>query len=257
MEVSTAADDVTRNRSDRQRLRGRGLRLTAAGTLALAGGLSANAAMAETRLVALEFQNCTADQAQQITDAFTLAAEAVDAVSTRLAAEKQHDDDLDAIARWTGQYTSRFQLVKELKHLARRLDHDQLPIVAECNPGDTDLFAWTYPSMTGEGYISFGWHFFNAPLVGGADSGMGTVVHELSHMVPGLATDDYFYKDDQILALARIFPEFALDNAQNIEYLVEEVFDRLNGTGLIKGLSVLRSSNDGEYHLEPFCRECR
>lgn len=202
----------------------------AAGSLALTLGLGAGAALAEDGVVKLEFVNCTPQMERDITEAVALAATAIDQVAARLSSDKEHPADVAAIARWLGERTSRFDILKDLKYLAARLDPDQLPIVAECRPEDHNVFAWTYSAMTGEGYISFGMPFFQAPLVGGPDTRMGTVIHELSHMVPGIATEDYFYADHQIQGLARIFPDAARDNAQNIEYLVEEIFDRLNGT---------------------------
>ncbi|MGF1625226.1 MAG: M35 family metallo-endopeptidase [Alphaproteobacteria bacterium] len=228
---------------------------------ALLLGLSASmvlgqAATADDDLVKLEFINCTPMQEAQVAEAFGLAAVAIDQTAASLSSDKIHPADMEAVARWFGERTSVFHILKDLKHLASRLDAGQLPIRAECRFDDRDTFAWTYQAMTGPGYISFGWHFFNAHLVGGADSRMGTVVHELSHMVPGTATDDYFYKQDQMLALARIFPEIALDNAQNVEYLVEEVFDRLNGLGAGVKSFLFRPVTPGA-HLPPIIRELR
>lgn len=204
---------------------------TSAGSVALSLGIGGGAALAAEDLVRLSFQNCTPEMAEDITEAVALAADAIDMVAARLSSDKEHPADLEAIARWLGERTSRFDVIKDLKHLAARLDAEQLPIVAECRPDDLETFAWTYSAMTGEGYISFGFHFFNAPLVGGVDTRMSTVVHELTHMVPGLATEDYFYAEHQIQALARMFPEAARDNAQNVEYMVSEIFNRLSGTG--------------------------
>jgi hypothetical protein len=226
---------------------------TSAGSVALVLGLAAPA-LAEEDLVKLEFIGCTPAQEGQITEAVALAALAIDQVAARLSGDKVHPDDVDAVARWLG--VSRFDAIKDLKHLAARLDATQLPIQAECRPDDLETFAWTYPAMTGTGYISFGYHFFAAHLVGGADSRMGTVVHELSHMVPGTATDDYFYREDQIQALARIFPAVAVDNAQNVEYLIEEIYDRIYGTsGPAKFLWV--GDVDEDAHPEPVVREVR
>ena len=242
---------VTRARRARQASAGQAV----TGLAALLLGFSAHAAMADDGLVKLEFTGCTPEQEGQITEAVALAAAAIDETAARLRDEKVHPADTEALARWFGDHTSVFHILKDLKHLASRLNAGQLPIQAECRIDDRDTFAWTYQAMTGPGYISFGWYFFDAPLVGGADSRMGTVVHELSHMVPGTATDDYFYKEDQMLALARMFPQVALDNAQNVEYLVEEIFDRVNGT-LDGAKSLVRLNSSGD-HPEPIIRELR
>lgn len=256
----TGAGNAPRN--GRPASQGARLRSPASTSLtAILLGLSASvalgqAASADDDLVKLEFINCTPVQEAQVAEAIGLAAVAIDQTAASLGSDKIHPADQAAVARWFGERTSIFHILKDLKHLASRLDAGQLPIRAECRFDDRNTFAWTYQAMTGPGYISFGWHFFNAQLVGGADSRMGTVVHELSHMVPGTSTDDYFYKQDQMLALARIFPEIALDNAQNVEYLVEEVFDRLNGLGAGVKSFLFRPAPAGA-HPPPIIRELR
>jgi hypothetical protein len=121
-----------------------------------------------------------------------------------------------------------YHLTQRYKHMAYRLDADAQPILAECDLSET-AFAWTYLAMTGNGYIGFGQAFFAAAAVGGHDSRMGTVVHELAHLVPGIAADDLFYDIPSMERLAAKEPHLALQNAQSYEYLVEELYDRTLG----------------------------
>lgn len=205
------------------------IRSTAARHL-IAGSIAALAAFAaapaEAGTVTLQFEGCTAAQQRSIAHAFDLAALAVDEVVEALAEPSPIAATQAAVDRWFGDEISHYALVRQYKHIANRLDDAALPIRAECDLSSQD-FAWTYLAMQGTGYMGFGRAFFAADAIGGFDSRMGTVVHELSHMVPGIAADDHYYDIPSMEAIAHKEPEMALDNAQNYEYLVEELYDIL------------------------------
>ncbi len=196
-----------------------------AASFAVVVTLTANPAQANEDHVLLKYDNCSIAEQAQISKAITLASVALDDVIARLSRPKlsvQADATLD---RWFGVRTEGERVAEELQHMAERLDSDAEAIVVECDYSDQYTFAWTYMAMDGVGYLGFGRPFFDAALVGGFDSGMGTIIHELAHMVPEVAADDHSYSIPEMEGYARDNPKIALDNAQSYEYLVEELYD--------------------------------
>ncbi|WP_119270449.1 hemopexin repeat-containing protein [Taklimakanibacter deserti] len=88
----------------------------------------------------------------------------------------------------------------------------------DCSPGD---FAYTYAGSDTV-YLCGGW--FNAPKTG-IDSKFGTFVHEWSHAVAG--TGDTAYGQAAARNLALTNPAGAINNADNHEYMVETLADRM------------------------------
>jgi hypothetical protein len=84
-----------------------------------------------------------------------------------------------------------------------------------------DAYAYTYPGSDTVWLCSL---WFTAPATG-TDSKFGTYVHEWSHSVAG--TTDLAYGHTKARALAQTAPQNAIGNADNHEYLVETLSDRM------------------------------
>lgn len=54
------------------------------------------------------------------------------------------------------------------------------------------------------------------------DTESGVLIHETSHMHDAASTGDYSYGSDRCETLAKKYPEYAQNNADNIEYFCEE-----------------------------------
>lgn len=205
-----------------------GIKRTLAITLAAGATLMAATSFAAAdEHVRLKYDNCTASQQLQISKAMVLASEALDEVMVRLDVQKMALQDDAVVDRWFGARASGELVAGKLGHIADRLDFDAPAIVVECDITNRDTFAWTYTAMEGVGYLGFGVPFFDAAAVGGFDSRMGTIIHELAHMVPAIAADDHSYSIHQMEEYARDNPKIAFDNAQNYEYLVEQLYDAI------------------------------
>lgn len=80
-------------------------------------------------------------------------------------------------------------------------------------------FAYVYP---GNLFVVFLLRrFFEAPT-SGADTQLGTLVHEVSHFTMSGATDDMAYGPENALGLAMADSEKAQRNADNYQYLLED-----------------------------------
>lgn len=175
--------------------------------------------------VELQFDRCTPTQQSEVTEAVQAAAVALEATVSALSTAKPNRTAALAVDRWFGEATSHAEVAERLQAIADRLESEARPIRVECDLGEP-IFAWTWRGMEGDGYLGFGYAFFAADLDRGFDSRMGTVIHELAHMVPEVAAHDHAYDIDKMRALARLAPDRALENAQNYEYLVEDLFGR-------------------------------
>jgi RHS repeat-associated protein len=81
--------------------------------------------------------------------------------------------------------------------------------IAYANPADGGLILYLCPNHWGY------------PIAGGGDiSQAGTIVHELSHEV--YATEDFAYGEEDSTLLARMYPEMAIQNADNYSLQAEE-----------------------------------
>jgi peptidyl-Lys metalloendopeptidase len=187
--------------------------------------LGAGPVLAAEGGVKLQFDRCTPTQQNEVAEAVQAAAVAVEATVSTLSPAKPSFPAALAVDRWFGEATSHAEVAERLQAIADRLESGARPILVECDLSEP-LFAWTYRGMEGDGYLGFGQAFFAADLDDGFDSRMGTVVHELAHMVPEVAAHDHAYDVDKMRALARNAPDAALMNAQSYEYLVEDLFGR-------------------------------
>ncbi len=196
----------------------------------VATGPAAVSAAFDYEHVALEFEGCSAEERKDIEQAVAMALQALAETGDRLSGLTIGTYEDDVVERWFGDETSRFEVAQNLKYIEDRLSAGADPIVAKCEPNNP-LFAYTWCGMQGRGELTFGAAFFQAALVGGWDSQMGTVVHELAHMTPRLEAcytnhhGEEVYAISEMEMLARTNPDDALDNAQNYEYLVEQLFD--------------------------------
>ncbi len=144
------------------------------------------------------------------------------------------DAALAELARWNSRpenaiYTEwfgtddvgRYQTIQDhYSRIRNRLNsphtYDLTP--DDCSPGE---LAYTHD---GDDTISLCSGYFSAPNTG-VDSKFGTFVHEWSHAVAG--TDDIVYGQAKARDLARTRPGDAVRNADNHEYFVETLADRM------------------------------
>jgi Lysine-specific metallo-endopeptidase len=90
-------------------------------------------------------------------------------------------------------------------------------IVLSDTAGDT--YAYVDPGDLTK--INLGLKFLSAPATG-ANSKLGSIVHEVTHYFLTGNTDDIRYGKNDCLQLAQQDPDSALKNADNYEYFIEE-----------------------------------
>jgi hypothetical protein len=145
----------------------------------------------------------------------------VRAASAELATWNSPQDNA-LYTQWFGSDdAARYQTIRDhYAAIAVRLvtphTYDRSP--PHCSAGD---YAYTYPGSDTV-YLCAG--FFNAAATG-IDSKFGTFVHEWSHAVAN--TQDIVYGHDQAQNLATTRPQDAVRNADNHEYFVETLADRM------------------------------
>ncbi|KQV78178.1 hemopexin repeat-containing protein [Rhizobium sp. Root1220] len=145
----------------------------------------------------------------------------VDSMLAELASWNSRSDNA-LYTEWFGvEDARRYQTIRDhfssiKARLAAPHTYDLTP--DDCSPGS---FAYTYPGSDTV-YLCSLW--FSAPATG-IDSKFGTFVHEWSHAVAG--TDDVVYGQTAARNLAATNPNEAIRNADNHEYIVETLADRM------------------------------
>ncbi len=197
------------------------LRLVAVAVLiALALPAGTPAAHAEGKGVPLTYEKCSPAERAQVLEAMVAAEEALVSVILDLGSAHPSKITLWELDRWFGTGANVNQVLRIYRYLHKRLRHDADPIEMVCDRNEP-LYGWTMIEIDGNAWIGFGNSFFETNLKGGFDTRMGTVIHEVSHMERGVASDDIVYGVNDALALARDDPALAMRNADNIEYFVE------------------------------------
>lgn len=123
--------------------------------------------------------------------------------------ERWDAEDQARFRRWFGDVTNRDLVLSNLRETRSALERAQLRV------GASNDFAH-YP---GGDVIYLEDQFWSAPEIG-HNSQAGTLVHEASHMGPG--AKDWRYATDRCEDLARTDPPLAANNADSIEFFVEE-----------------------------------
>ena len=183
------------------------------------------AAHADDKQVSLTFEGCTVRQAQQIRQAVTIANSALEDVIRHLSASRPSDAVQRELAVWFGDEVAPDRVLAMYRRMFDRIQAGKDSIAMECDLGES-AFGWTQHEMEVDARIGFGRAFFEARPVGGFDTRMGTVIHELSHMVPGIGTDDIVYGVHGARDLADANHHRAVRNADNVEYFIEALTER-------------------------------
>ncbi|MEZ5670587.1 MAG: M35 family metallo-endopeptidase [Alphaproteobacteria bacterium] len=178
-------------------------------------------ARADTPHVALDFEpKCTDLQTQQIAEAMMMAYLSIEVVVSDLGSHPPSKFAERAIDIWFGADVETPQVLRMYRRIFKRIQDGEKPIAITCDHHE-DLYGWTWMETDDRANIGFGRAFFQARVIGGYDTRMGTIVHELSHMVREVASDDIVYGIAGAQDLARQGEEHPIHNADSFEYLVE------------------------------------
>lgn len=159
----------------------------------------------------------------QATSAFNEVRLLLGKANSRLVDAPHNKSEQERFEIWFGQYTEAnrqvvytriHNMLKELRDKRVTINHGG----ADCEQGD-----YAYVEHVGGGLnpgvtIFLCQQFFVAPLYG-ENSQVGTILHEVSHLVGG--TDDHRYGPQDCKELARNNPALARQNADNYEYYIE------------------------------------
>ncbi len=115
----------------------------------------------------------------------------------------------------------RYQTIRD--HYQRIRNRLNSPHTYDLTPDDCDPGVYAY-THDGDDTVSLCSGYFSAPNTG-IDSKFGTFVHEWSHSV--VSTDDIVYGPTKARNLAKTKPGDAVRNADNHEYFVETLAERM------------------------------
>ena len=179
-------------------------------------------AVADTddRHVSLAYDKCAPNQITLVDEAVEMAYVALGRVIADLGGEMPSKAAEVEVDKWFGVGTETVRVLAIYQLIHKRMHASARPITMICDMTQS-LYGWTEEEQPGLAYIGFGRAFFRARLVGGFDTRMGTVIHEMSHMVRSISSEDWVYSTPAAESLAVTKPERALNNADNIEYFVE------------------------------------
>ena len=186
--------------------------------------LTSAAAQAEEKQVLLTFEGCTVRQAQQIRQAVSIANAALEDVIRDMNSSRPSEAMQRELAVWFGDEVEPDHVLAMYRRMFDRIQPGKDSIEMTCDLNES-AFGWTQHEMHVDARIGFGRAFFEARPVGGFDTRMGTVIHELSHMVPGIGTDDIVYGVHGARDLADANHYQAIRNADNVEYFIEALTD--------------------------------
>lgn len=138
--------------------------------------------------------------------------------------ETNDQREADRFVRWFAPFTpANINNVRDnvIYPMVRQLE--TLPVTIQCGGPLCQPNWYAYVTAPGGGLgagitIFLCNKFFTAPQYG-KDSQVGTLLHEISHLVG--TTHDHQYGQDNCLTLATTNPAQAMDNADNYEYYLE------------------------------------
>lgn len=175
---------------------------------------------ADDQHVSLSFDKCAPNQVGLINEAVDMAYFALTEVISDLGGEAPSKIAEQEIDKWFGADTQTVRVLAIYRLIHKRMHVSARPITMICDMTQS-LYGWTNEERPGLAYVGFGRSFFRARLVGGFDTRMGTVIHEMSHMVRSISSEDWVYSTPEAQHLALTKPDRALSNADNIEYFLE------------------------------------
>jgi len=168
--------------------------------------------------LAFDGKTCSPEERAAITEAFGAAQDRV-AKAIRLVREQPNHAH---VRNWFGDAAPVRRVGAALEAVAQGLARPG-GFRISCHTGrcsnPSPIFAYAIPAQAALGFCGT---FFRTRLTG-ADSRLGTVVHEVSHIVAG--SDDHAYGHADARALARKDGAKAAQNADNLEYFVEGIED--------------------------------
>ncbi|WP_017721273.1 M35 family metallopeptidase [Kamptonema formosum] len=138
--------------------------------------------------------------------------------------EPKDIEEADRFFKWFGSInTANLATVRDrvIYPMVRQLENNSVTI--ECGGADCERRDFAYVTAPGAGLgvgiiINLCEAFFTAPLYG-TNSQVGTLLHEISHLVGN--TNDHKYGQSRCLELAKTNPLEAINNADNYEYYLE------------------------------------
>ncbi|MEZ5667628.1 MAG: hypothetical protein R3F55_09395 [Alphaproteobacteria bacterium] len=192
----------------------------------------ANPAHAADDLVQITFHGCSAAEQIAVQTAVTDADHALALARADLLARLPAPTVERAAQMYFGRSTPLATIADGFGHIAARLDGKASPIAVHCHSSEPRMFGWVPLEDCGTAKaaeLHLGKSFFDAAAYVGIDSRMGTIIHEVAHLAPGLGANceaglTERYREDEVLMLGRLHPGYALENAQNYEYYVEALY---------------------------------
>lgn len=138
--------------------------------------------------------------------------------------ETKDQQEANRFVKWFGPINAQsLATVRDrvIYPMVRQLENKSVTI--ECGGNDCERGDFAYVTAPGAGLgneiiIHLCQAFFTAPLYG-TDSQVGTLLHEISHLVGN--TEDHRYQQEDCLKLARNNPAKAMNNADNYQYYLE------------------------------------
>lgn len=134
--------------------------------------------------------------------------------------EPKDQMEADRFALWFGPaIPENYETVRNNVIYPMVLQLERNPVTIECGGANCNRRVYAYVTAAGAGItINLCQKFFTAPLYG-TDSQVGTLLHEITHLVGN--TQDYKYDWEAAKALAENNPADAMNNADNYEYYLE------------------------------------
>ncbi|CAE6455325.1 unnamed protein product [Rhizoctonia solani] len=160
-----------------------------------------------------QFNKCNESQKADITQAITDADTYITEVQLYLGT---HSAESDRYSTWFGSpNASRFDTVK--KHF-KSIQGESWNTFYDCDCNMVNVYAYVYPDQHGKIHLCPA--FWDAPAKG-TDSKAGTLIHEQTHFTKNGGTRDYKYGQTPCRALAKSYPDKAVQNADNHEFFAE------------------------------------
>lgn len=126
-------------------------------------------------------------------------------------------------ALWFGTTSAaaRTRIARQIAALHKLNAHYAVENFRRASPPRPGVFA--YVAVTDPTRIFLDLEFVEAPAIG-TNSRAGTLTHEMSHFQIGGNTKDHVYGTEKCRNLARTSPRLALENADNLEFYVENAY---------------------------------
>lgn len=153
------------------------------------------------------------------TDAYRRLSALLTAAHTALVRMGRSDAEQERFRRWFGEYTpaSKAVVSNKVKAIHRAVVNREITFCKEATGKYPNVYAYVYPELD-QAKVYLCDIFFTSGRHG-RDSAVGTIIHELSHIVA--QTDDHRYGEIGCRALAIESPVLARENADSYQYFCE------------------------------------